>query len=1529
MRSLAFPLTLAFLAALPVAAQDLAASPGAIETALNHVRGQAVTTSLTASDLADVAVSSSHQSRRSGLTYVYVQQRVAGIDVAEAVVTVAIGRDGKVVHAAGDLVAGASTVSKVATLSAEAALSRAASLLGLPAPSTTSTDQSAKASRRTIFGAIAEIPVAAELIIVGSEERGVRLAWKVRLPTADGRHVWQVRLDAQTGEEISRFDEVIHDHWGPHEDHVGSVEEHALEPALTSFAPVRHEARTQRAALAPFANAAGRVGSYTVYAMPEESPTWITPFPTDGRTTVANPDDATASPFGWHDTDGIAGAEFTITRGNNVYAYTDLDGNNVPDTGGAPDGGASLTFDATLAPINLSQDPSTYRPAAVVNLFYWNNIIHDVLYQYGFTGASGNFQTTNYGSDAPTGYTAIDDAVYAEAQDNALGSGNCNANFWTPNDDGSGASLGPRPRMQMYTCDLGNPDTDSDLDNGVIVHEYGHGITIRLTGGANQNNCLRNGEQMGEGWSDWYGLMFTMEATDTPAQARPIGNFLLGQNQSGQGIRGAGYQPFPGAPYSTDFGVNSATYGDSNSGLSQPHGIGFVWATILWEMTWELIAAHGFDPDLYDAAGTAGNQIAMSLVTEALKLQPCSPGFVDGRDAILQADQNLYGGANQGLLWAAFARRGLGLSASQGSSGSRSDQVEAFDLPVAPGSFSYAPGSVTVTLNTGDMTTESILLSNSDPSVPVSWSASVVNATTPVADREIPATTSDALVAEAPETSGEIRVARATASSFATGDEKEKGGATDAPVTSSFAAGGPDTFGYTWIDSNEAGGPTFNWVDISSTGTSVSLGDDTGSSAIPLPFTFRFYGQEKSSVYIASNGFLTFTNAGMVGSASYNNTNMPNASAPSDMIAMLWDDLIPPTAGTIHYQDMGDGRFIVQFTGVPHWNNSAEVNTFQAILYDDGTILLQYLDLNDDASNPNSHTVGIENAAGDDALVVVYNASYTANNLAVRIAPPATWVTASPTSGSISAGSSATLDVDFDATGLPSGTYTADLVLTTDDPGNPSVTIPLTMIVGGAPPPGGGVVNGNPGWYLMGSPTANTTVDQLAQQNLVAGVPGFYPTFSGGPPGTPTLYTGYDGGAWTASTGAGEVVESGQGFLWYFWDQVFTPTEASPNASSAVAFPVTMTPPGPVNTADVDRTLHTGGNRINAMGNPFGTPLDLTDVQNWDGGNKIASRGRAFVWDPDLNKWIFGAAATTAEPWQGFAVRAKQSAAGKTLTIPASAAVPATKAAPTVERRRIEIALDGLDAATGRVLGDQSLEISFEDGAAAGWDDADALKFEPLSNAFVTVSALAELDGSDVLKAGESRALAPESFEVPLAIQSVGAASQMTLRWPVMHDLPSDWRVTLRDLRTGEETDLRQEQSYTFDVSSIARKASDEIPRLEDADASSAQVRFLLSVDTGVAPVANAEVARFGLGSVVPNPVQGMARVAFSLAEASEATVAVYDVQGREVAVLAKGRHEAGAHEVAWPTGALAPGVYVVRLLSGTEVATRRAVVVR
>ncbi|RKP17584.1 peptidase M36, partial [Rozella allomycis CSF55] len=170
------------------------------------------------------------------------------------------------------------------------------------------------------------------------------------------------------------------------------------------------------------------------------------------RTVEVDPEDEIASPKGW--TTKINSV--VQTRGNNVWAQENWEGENEWKSNHRPKV-ANNTFDF---PISFTKSPKSYVDAAITNLFYWNNLLHDILYHYGFDERAGNFQDDNFGNGGKGG-----DAVIANAQD---GSGTDNANFATPPD-------GRRPRMRMYIWDVTKPNRDGDLDSGVIIHEYFHG----------------------------------------------------------------------------------------------------------------------------------------------------------------------------------------------------------------------------------------------------------------------------------------------------------------------------------------------------------------------------------------------------------------------------------------------------------------------------------------------------------------------------------------------------------------------------------------------------------------------------------------------------------------------------------------------------------------------------------------------------------------------------------------------------------------------------------------------------------------------------------------------------------------------------------------------------------------------------------------------------------------------------------------------------------------------------------------------
>ena len=767
---------------------------------------------LTENDLKDVFVNDEIYSEKTGVTHGYLNQTYKGIKIYNAISTVGI-KNNKIFHYANKFKAGVSN--KINTqspkLNIEQAVQKAVSHFNLGSLNNLQFIESKGSQNIYSNGAVSQVNIPVELVYFQMPDESLRLSWDLSIYTLDSNHWWSVRVDAVTGDILDKNDWVIKCTFGgDHTAHGVQVLKN-ITKKKTSF-----DLFDKNVSSRFFVDGA----QYNVYPVPIESPNH------GPLQVVVNPADDVASPFGWHDIDGISGPEFTITRGNNVYAQDDINGDN--GFGAAPDGTSSLNFNF---PIDPNQTPSNSLDGATTNLFYWNNVIHDILYAHGFDELSGNFQENNYGKGG-----IGEDYVVADAQD---GSDENNANFATPPD-------GSNPRMQMFLwngrgistpiltinnssiaggydaalpsrgegddgvgnitwptstptiadvvivddgtslpeegCNalvngadlsgkiafirrgscafvdkiqnaqdagaiaviignhnnpdndpeyadyigmygvtdpvfsipsifinftdgqaivdaIGNgetlnativldlvPDVDASLDNGIIAHEYAHGISTRLTGGPSNSNCLRSNFQMGEGWSDWFALMVTMTAADVEETPRGIGTFAFSEPTDGLGIRLR--------HYTTDMAVNEFTYESTNDNTQEGtdadtgdpiirnrrvHYIGSLWATMLWDLTWAYVDKYGFDPDLVN--GTGGNNKVMNVVIEGLKLQVCDPEFIEGRDAILAADVALSGGEDQCLIWEVFARRGLGVDASAGIPFRREDQVNGFATP--------------------------------------------------------------------------------------------------------------------------------------------------------------------------------------------------------------------------------------------------------------------------------------------------------------------------------------------------------------------------------------------------------------------------------------------------------------------------------------------------------------------------------------------------------------------------------------------------------------------------------------------------------------------------------------------------------------------------------------------------------------------------------------------------------------------------------------------------------------------------------
>ncbi len=213
-------------------------------------------------------------------------------------------------------------------------------------------------------------------------------------------------------------------------------------------------------------------------------------------------------------------------------------------------------------------------------------------------------------------------------------------------------------------------ELSSGFDNGIVVHEYVHGISMRLAGGPNTSGCLTNDEQAGEGISDFFALVLTQFPEDVGGTPRGIGTYVNGETRESRGIRRY--------PYSANFTVNPQIHSHIRAS-TRPHDVGEIWTTILWDIYWLMIERDGYDSTWLDSE--SGNFKAVQLVIDGLKIQECDPSFLEGRDALLQADQLNYLGENECLIWTAFARRGLGEDAFVGDADDRYDNVDGFKIP--------------------------------------------------------------------------------------------------------------------------------------------------------------------------------------------------------------------------------------------------------------------------------------------------------------------------------------------------------------------------------------------------------------------------------------------------------------------------------------------------------------------------------------------------------------------------------------------------------------------------------------------------------------------------------------------------------------------------------------------------------------------------------------------------------------------------------------------------------------------------------
>lgn len=597
-----------------------------------------------ASALASATLSRDYVTAHNGLQTTVWEQTQDGIPVFEGLLIGQVTKNGELVSLADHFVSdplraanngtpGRVALVKSPMLSAAAATAKAAADIG-----TTVSENEIAVTKTEPGAALKQIlksngltgPAYAQLVWFALSQDSMRLCWQVVLNGRPLPYRYLSLIDAATGEVLLRH----------------SLTEHAVSPVSASYNVYTSDSPSPFSPGWPVANTNQPLFTNRVMI------SWTAL-------------DTNASPAGWVNPAALS------TSGNNIDAFLDRNFDTIPDV---PRPQALTTNNVFDYPLNLALDPLSYQQASTVQLFWRANWYHDRLYQLGFTESAGNYQTTNFDRGG-IGNDAILCLVQAGAD-----VGMTDNSFFQPAPDGTPGYC------VMFIFDQTVPFRDGSLDQEVVCHEMTHGVSSRLLGHGTLISELQS-EGMGEGWSDFYSLCLLSEPTDDVNGNYAEGGYVTYNFFGEQANYYFGIRRYP---YTTDMTKNPLTFKDIDPQQADPHidapvnsilggspadevhNQGEVWCVTLREVWANLVSRYGW---------TNGNELVLQLVTDGLGLAPANATFLEARDGILQADEILTGGADYVEIWTAFAKRGMGFSASAPDSSTTIGVFESFDLP--------------------------------------------------------------------------------------------------------------------------------------------------------------------------------------------------------------------------------------------------------------------------------------------------------------------------------------------------------------------------------------------------------------------------------------------------------------------------------------------------------------------------------------------------------------------------------------------------------------------------------------------------------------------------------------------------------------------------------------------------------------------------------------------------------------------------------------------------------------------------------